>query len=627
MKRTAPPKEEPADLRQNLVQSFSIEELKTLCFDLGVDHECIPIGNHKESGARELVAYFERVDRINEFIQRCAELRPNGTWKHTSKMHYKASARTSYSTALGESERFNAYIEKIKSYMRSSEYKQAVSYAEESLAEMAHNTSLTDPMSQFGLAEFEVWYAQALIYTGQTQSAITRLNLIIQRMNTLALPSSSAVEQRWNLIVGRAQNNLGYANWMDLGHYESALNAFRTAVNHFRAANLREELATVYDNMGRVYAELGYQIWAELLIEHGQQLRGELPDIPRRALSLNSNAIAHLAFGEPNHAFELSQEALAVFKQHNNRRGVGLSLLTMGRALRYLASPTYLKRNNPLDRMKKLEHAERVLRSAESNFVKIGERVRLFQAYNELGCVYRERIDLYRQQGDDDSVLRSANLAMEFLEKSVKIAKGQGPRNHCDYPPSYSDACVDLAQTYFLIGDCKNALKWIKSAEGSIPRSYKFVRSVTRMTSQLDRYDEGSEDFWQQLGKAEVLRGRIELDKLVPFGHSSKRVNPRDLLRVITHYTLAAGYFGRFITRPLNSDNSSLYPDYRPSLENHRIFVEQLYNILFKLEPEDLKSIKSEILPEILTQYHLDPVWLEGFYSNTLDLLLNMTIQ
>jgi hypothetical protein len=54
--------------------------------------------------------------------------------------------------------------------------------------------------------------------------------------------------------------------------------------------------------------------------------------------------------------------------------------------------------------------------------------------------------------------------------------------------------------------------------------------------------------------------------------------------------------------------------------------VQQLYNILYRLEPEDLQSVKSSILPEILKQYHLDPVWLEGFYGDTLDLLLNMTI-
>jgi hypothetical protein len=208
----------------------------------------------------------------------------------------------------------------------------------------------------------------------------------------------------------------------------------------------------------------------------------------------------------------------------------------------------------------------------------------------------------------------------------VKIAKGQGPANHYDYPPSYADACVDLAQTHFLIGDHKSAISWIVHAEESIPHAYKFPSNLVPATSQLNKHAVGSEDCWQQLGKAEALRGRIELDKLALFSRPSTLVSPRDLRRVMTHYTLAAGYFGRFTTRPLDSDNKLLYPNYRPSLENHRIFVEQLYDILHKLELDDLQSIKSKILPEILNQYHLDPVWLESFYSDTLDLLLNMTV-
>lgn len=623
MKHTESARGKLTYLRQNLIQLFSIEDLKTICFDLSVDYECIPIGDNKESGARELIAYFERVNRVGELIQKCAKLRPDISWEQPSGIYHETLKPARRLVVFSESDRFNAHIEKIKSHMRKSEYGEAVSYAEECFDGMGHTVRQLDPVLQIGYAEFEVWYAQALIYTGQTQTAITRLNQIIESLNAIAQPLDSAVAQRWNLVVGRGHNNLGYANWMDLGQYESALRTFRVAANHFRTANLKEELATVYDNLGRVYAELGYRTWAELLIEHGQQLRGELPDIPRRALSLNSNAIAYIAFGEPNRAFELSQEAAEVFKQHNNRRGVGLSLLTMGRALRYLSSSTYLKHINPVDRIKKLGRAERVLRNAESNFTKIGERVRLLQVYNELGCVYRERADLFKRLGEKDDALRCADLAAEFLLESVEIAKGRNP-NHYDYPPYYADACVDLAQTRFLVGDHKGAVEWIVRAEESVPHSYKFSREITPELAKSAKYQKGTEDFWQQLGKAEALRGRIDLEKLLALSRPRMQVYDQNLRRVIMHYTLAAGYFGRFRTRPLSTENHSLYPNYQPWLENHRIFIEQLYEILQRIEPKDLQSIKLKILPEVLDQYHLDPAWVEGFYSDTLDLLLNM---
>ena len=54
----------PADskatmLRQILAERFNEGELRTLCFDLGIDYENLP-GQGKADKARELVAYFQR---------------------------------------------------------------------------------------------------------------------------------------------------------------------------------------------------------------------------------------------------------------------------------------------------------------------------------------------------------------------------------------------------------------------------------------------------------------------------------------------------------------------------------------------------------------------------------------
>ncbi len=47
------------NLRQILATRLSEEELRTLCFDLGVDYENLG-GGSKAAHARELVSYFER---------------------------------------------------------------------------------------------------------------------------------------------------------------------------------------------------------------------------------------------------------------------------------------------------------------------------------------------------------------------------------------------------------------------------------------------------------------------------------------------------------------------------------------------------------------------------------------
>jgi ribosomal protein L37E len=69
-----------AQLRQNLVDYFSISELQTLCFDLGVDYDLLP-GEGKYNKARELVYYVIRRNLESEFVSICRQSRPNISWK------------------------------------------------------------------------------------------------------------------------------------------------------------------------------------------------------------------------------------------------------------------------------------------------------------------------------------------------------------------------------------------------------------------------------------------------------------------------------------------------------------------------------------------------------------------
>jgi hypothetical protein len=65
-------------LRQDLAKYFDREELRTLCFDLGIEHENLP--DAKDSLARELVAQCERYQRTFELTRKCRELRPDVAW-------------------------------------------------------------------------------------------------------------------------------------------------------------------------------------------------------------------------------------------------------------------------------------------------------------------------------------------------------------------------------------------------------------------------------------------------------------------------------------------------------------------------------------------------------------------
>lgn len=60
--------DETSRLYQSLIDRFSKEELRTLCFDLGVEYEDLP-GEGRAAKARELVAHLDRRDRLSELIQ------------------------------------------------------------------------------------------------------------------------------------------------------------------------------------------------------------------------------------------------------------------------------------------------------------------------------------------------------------------------------------------------------------------------------------------------------------------------------------------------------------------------------------------------------------------------------
>lgn len=69
----------PAPLRQQLTDAFSDEELRTLCFDVGIDYASLP-GDGKAAKARELVALVQRTGRLTELLAQAKAHRPHLEW-------------------------------------------------------------------------------------------------------------------------------------------------------------------------------------------------------------------------------------------------------------------------------------------------------------------------------------------------------------------------------------------------------------------------------------------------------------------------------------------------------------------------------------------------------------------
>ena len=79
---TLPPKYR-ARLYTNLAKHFSQDELRTLSFILGIEHENLP--GTRDGMARGLVEHCERIGRVPDLVGKCKELRPNIVWEDKSK--------------------------------------------------------------------------------------------------------------------------------------------------------------------------------------------------------------------------------------------------------------------------------------------------------------------------------------------------------------------------------------------------------------------------------------------------------------------------------------------------------------------------------------------------------------
>jgi hypothetical protein len=66
-------------IRQLLVEHFSLDEIRGLIFDLGIQPDTVP-GEGLTAKALELVAYCERRGLLDVLIQSCQRQRPLAPW-------------------------------------------------------------------------------------------------------------------------------------------------------------------------------------------------------------------------------------------------------------------------------------------------------------------------------------------------------------------------------------------------------------------------------------------------------------------------------------------------------------------------------------------------------------------
>jgi hypothetical protein len=78
------PDESLSELRQTITRLFSEQDLRTLCFDVGVDYDDLA-GETKESKVRELILHQYRRGLLRNLIVKCAERRADIHWRNLAE--------------------------------------------------------------------------------------------------------------------------------------------------------------------------------------------------------------------------------------------------------------------------------------------------------------------------------------------------------------------------------------------------------------------------------------------------------------------------------------------------------------------------------------------------------------
>jgi hypothetical protein len=449
-------------------------------------------------------------------------------------------------------------------------------------------------------ADLELFTGQAFIYTGKNTQALEILNNLISELE-LGRPTQEVAKQyedkeylqwRQNLILGRAHNNLGYIHWMNLWHLNKALKEFVKALPYFNVSMLTEELANTYDNMGRVHTILRQQTRAESLVEEALQLRKEMGREYRIALSKISRAIVCLEFNEPHRSLKLAQQAFQTCEELKAKRGEGLAKIVIGRVHRSLSKlRPDLYSHSECEML--LSDAARYIGEAKRIFSEeVLEPVRVIEAGNELGCIYRERALVAKEQ--EKPLYRGiSSEAVNILKETIELAK-----NNLVW---YIDTCEDLAEVYVLRSEYDLAEHWLDLAEEKIPEVYKLQKGKLNENQDFDRI----ELLWEMLGKIEKARGDMLFDQ-----ETQSRINPeRDIIKkVLGHYMLSTTYFDLFSERS-------------PGLKQT---FQHIYNQIKRLSYDEQQYLAQTGLREIAEEIHIDLRRFKDFYEGTIGLIVTL---
>jgi tetratricopeptide (TPR) repeat protein len=331
--------------------------------------------------------------------------------------------------------------------------------------------------------------------------------------------------------------------------------------------------------MGRVYATQRHKTRAIVMTEDAYKIRRELGREYRIALSLNSRAIVHLEFDEPQPARKRAEDAYRIFEHLGSKRGEGLASITLGRASREMGKQEEWYSFEEC--VNYFHESIRHLKSAVATFKSVAEPVRLVESLNELGTTYRDLARLYADRVLTDpaktgEVQAIASQSIRYLEDSVAEARIHGLNTRI------IDSLEDMAQSYVLLKDLEKAKEFLQVALEMVPAD------VFDRRTQVEDALKSPKLFLALMGKIELTQGDILYAEYSEFGQSLP--TNRALAEVLEHYMLASAYIEEF----------------SPGSEWLREVFMRLHERFQSCTTDQIEYLAKTVIPEISRKYEFD---------------------
>jgi tetratricopeptide (TPR) repeat protein len=225
---------------------------------------------------------------------------------------------------------------------------------------------------------------------------------------------------------------------------------------------------------------------------------------------------------------------------------------------------------------KKIDYLTEAAKRAEEAvkiFTEKGERLRLVEAYIELGCVHREWI----RQLDKKDPERKKRItdSHDAFETAVKVARNAG------YEYRAIDALVNLAWLYYYAGDFSEARRVLK-ASNKIGDEYLYTEEHTAARSTPIPWH------WVQLGKGHLLLGMMFFDEYREACTKDPQLAEKKLRQAAHNWTLSMAY---------NTLYGKNFRDFNKGRED-------IYSRLTELNIQEMNWVKDS-MEQTYREYHI----------------------